>query len=288
MKLGFLLVSLFLCNWSSAQVKCHTVDWLPLGLERQGGYSFNYQSGQGATCRSYRLRNEPGQVRTPVDWRDTRDEVKEVLFDGDLADCSKGTTCPWVEEIKISTIPTETGETTLGYGIPKDQYTDKVGAFRQRITKPAGFPSFTTIVRGVVGGRIAKQHQVAIAVSSSVSGSGPFYLSYRIELVGESEPLGTTAKVANDGQLLSFDWQAALTPAFLEKLRSKARQLSQSSPSLEIEFSATDVTLNKSATLVIYEGDTAIATTTAPAYRPKEGKDVVKSAAGLALAGKAN
>jgi hypothetical protein len=286
--LGLLLMSLFLCNWSSAQVRCHIQDWLPAGLERQGGYSFDYQSGQGANCRIYRLRNEPGQVRTPVDWRDTRDEVKEVLFDGDLADCPKAATCPWVEEIKVSTVSSETGETNLGYGVPKDQYTDKVGAYRQKLAKQAGFPSFTTILQGVIGGRIAKQHQVAIAVSSSVSGSGPFHLNYRIELVGESEPLGTIAKVANDGELLSFDWQAASTPTFLEKLRTKSRQLSQSSAPLEIEFSVSDVTLEKSAIVVIYEGDSAIAATTAPAYRPKEGKDVAHSAAGLALDRKAN
>src|ERR1700686_5247071 len=170
-----------------AQRKCQIANWLPTGLERQGGYSFDYQSGKGNDCRNYRLHNEPGQVRTPVDWRDTRNDVKEVLFDGDLADCASGTTCPWVEEIKISVQSIETGDTSLGYGIPKDEYTDRVGAYRQKIEKQAGFPSFTTVLRGIVAGHKVRQHQIALAVTSTVSGSGPFKLTYLVELAGESE-----------------------------------------------------------------------------------------------------
>jgi hypothetical protein len=279
----------FIGSQCFAQRKCQITRWLPTGLERQGGYSFDYQSGRGSDCRDYRLHNEPGQVRTPVDWRDKRDEVKEILFDGDLADCPKATSCPWVEEIKISTIPSETGDTALGYGVPKDEYSDKVGAYRQEITKQgAGYPPFTTILRGVIGGRKVKQHQVAIEVTSSVSGTGPFQLTYRIELAGESEPLGTAAKITSDAELLSFDWQAASTPTFREKLRSQLKQLTPKSSSLEIELSAPDITLETTAALVIYEAETAIAATSAPAYRPKEGKDVAHSAAGLALAKKAD
>jgi len=56
----------FIGSQCFAQRKCQITRWLPTGLERQGGYSFDYQSGRGSDCRDYRLHNEPGQVRTPV------------------------------------------------------------------------------------------------------------------------------------------------------------------------------------------------------------------------------
>jgi hypothetical protein len=259
-----------------------------MGLERQGGYSFDYQSGKGNDCRIYRLRNEPGQVRTPADWRDNRDLVKELLFDGELADCAKAATCPWVDQIKITVQAIETGDTALGCGVPKDEYSDNVGAYRQKIEKQAAFPSFTTILRGIVGGRKVQQHQVAIRVTSSVSGSGPFYLTYQVELAGESEPIGTAARAVENAELLSFDWKAASSRPFREKLRQQIKQLSSKSPSLKIELSAPDVMLDRVETLVIYEGEIAIAATSAPAYRPKEGKDVARTGPRLAVDKEAN
>jgi hypothetical protein len=274
-------LGLFAIIWAGslclAQQECSIPDWLPIGLENQYGYTFNYQSGKGKECRAYRLRNKPGQVSTAVDWRDTRQNVDELLLNVTLAECTKGTECPWMEQNRVSvqskaSLQTaEIGETKIGFGVPTDEYEDKVGAYRQKVEKQARFTSFTTVLRGIVGGRENKQHEIAIRVTSSMLGTKPFLrLTYRVELAGESEPLATMAK-GGKGAELSFDWQAAATPAFKEKLMQQGQvtRLSSDSSSLEVELPASEVVLDRSDTLVIFEGETAIAATSAPAYRPK-------------------
>ena len=45
----------------SQSATCRVNVDLPIGVTNQKGYSFDYQSGKGAECRRYRLRNEPGK-----------------------------------------------------------------------------------------------------------------------------------------------------------------------------------------------------------------------------------
>jgi hypothetical protein len=119
----------------SQSVACSVKTDFPIGVTNQNGYSFDYQSGKGAKCRRYRLRNEPGKVLTPTVWKDQ----SETFLDVDLAACSAGAVCPWVSAVKISGTEPDQGETMLSYGVNKDECTDKPDAFRKRPVSELGF-----------------------------------------------------------------------------------------------------------------------------------------------------
>jgi hypothetical protein len=254
--------------------ECVPKDSLTIGLTNQGGYSFNYQSRKGDGCRLYRVRNTPGHVLTPVIWEDEH----EIFFSPDLPDCpSTAKDCGiWLETTLTDTKPPIKGETSLGYGLNRDEFKDKPDAFRKDVTKHAGFPALFTAIRGVLADSNHQPLQLDISVRSVVSGNAPDYrLSYVMKITGDFafEILKPNA-LASRGRV-GILWSAAASPEFLEAL-SKAKWTKESKEGKPTHVVTVEGIPAKSVSLVdekrevlaLFQGEKRLTATTAPAYRP--------------------
>lgn len=265
------LATVMFASSLSAQQDCATTGILPVGLANQGGYAFNYQSGKGTECRLYRLRNNPGKVLTPARWKD----VKETFIDVNLPECPANSTCPWVEAVKISTLATMIDKTTLSYGANKDEYRDEPDAYRKRVEEATGFPPLITIIRGMVADASKKPLEIAVSVASYAEGmKSPYLLTYIIRLVGESGPFQILrpGDFPKDTLAQGLIWEAAASRAFFSDLeRRKIRQLSlKEDKEIIVKIEVDGVEVEESKLLILVQGTTQLAATTAPAYRPRE------------------
>ncbi len=251
---------------SLAQSDCATTHVLPIGLANQGGYAFNYQSGKGKDCRRYRLRNTPGNLLTPVLWRDTR----EVFMDVDLVECPKGSICPWVDGIRISTEPATPGRTTLSFGLNKDEYKDEPDAYRLEETTTARLAPLITILRGIVADSAKKPFELNVQVASYVEGGRPYRLTYEIITIGKpgTFQLLPTKNVPEWPKAPALIWDAAASKPFLEYL--SAKKIKFLPEKLIVQIEAEGIEVEQSKLLMVVQGNKRIAATTAPAYRPKD------------------
>jgi len=265
------ILVLFFCAPLRAQSDCQELEKTPIGTANQKGYLFNYQSGRGNECRTYRLRNTQGKLLTPALWQDTQ----EIFLDVNLPECQiSAKECPWTEAVKTSISEVIKGPTTLSYGINKDECQDDPDAYRRQPAE-GKFPAFMTIIRGVVAEPNGKSHSVAVKVISSakpVGGDKPYLLLYRMELLERSEPFRLLRPgVPSELQGLGLLWGAAATRQFLSQL--DAKEITNLTPErnvLSIELRTRSVSLDESHPLAIFAGKNRIAATTAPAYIPKE------------------
>lgn len=254
---------------SLAKADCPTSESTPIGLANQGGYTFNYQSGRGKDCRRYLLRNTPGKVQTPVLWKDKL----EVFLDVDLAECPRGSTCPWVEGIMISAQPTMKDLTTLSYGVNKDEYKDKPDAYRKKVGQMTQFPPLVTIIRGIVADAEKKPREVAISVTSYVDGEKPHRLIYVMENIGKPARFQIFRSTPRDlpFSFIGFTWEAAVSKPFFDYLEErKIKELSEDLRKVVVEIRANTIEVVDSKLLVVVHGTKRIAATTAPAYSPKD------------------
>lgn len=244
------------------ELECRVSEWLPIGLARQGGYAFNYQSGRGPNCRVYRLRNMPGGLLTPVRWRDRG----EIFIDQNLAACTKETrTCPWMEAIKISSRAV-TGRTTISYGVNKDEYSDYPDAYRRG--ELAAFAPLVTILRGITASAAGEPVEIEIRVVSTVQAGAVLRLQYEIMLIRSS--VGAFEYVAPGKRPEGFGivWESPTSSWFLDYIGS-VRRLAIGSPR-SVATSTTAPLLVDSSRLVVMQRDREILATTAPAYKPRE------------------
>lgn len=253
---------------SFAQNECEITDSLPIGLANQGGYSFNYQSRKGKECRNYRLRNTPGKVQTPVKWKDD----EEIFLDIVLSECKAGSSCSWVEAVKISAQPTMIDKTRLLYGVNKDEYKEEPDAYRKKLEKKKKFPPFITIIRGTVADAHNKPLELAVQVSSYVDDTKPYRLTYVMSIVGASSafeilrPGAALEKTLVPGLI----WKAAASKPFFQYLdERRIQELSPKVGKVVVNITAEEIELEESKLLEVVQDNERVAATTAPAYRPK-------------------
>ncbi len=260
-----------LASYASPQSDCPENEKTPIGTANQGGYRFNYQSGKGDECRTYRLRNTPGKVQTPALWKD----IQEIFLDVDLPECAAGSNCPWTEAVKVSASPIIKDVTVLSYGVNKDEYRDEPDAYRKKPAQKGKLRPFITIIRGTVADPQKKPHALALQVSSYAEGGGEgrgYTLVYSIKLLEPSEPLlllrpGVFPETSGLGLL----WEAAASETFFKQIdERKIRQLSRGFSEFGIDIRARNISVEESKLLSFYKGDKRIAATTAPAYVPKD------------------
>ena len=254
--------------------ECVPTDSLKIGLTNQGGYAFNYQSRKGNGCRLYRVRNTPGHVLTPVIWEDEH----EIFFSPDLPDCpSTAKDCgEWVESTLTDTKPPIKGETSLGYGFNRDEFKDKPDAFRKNVSKEPAFPPLFTAIRGVLADSKHQPLQIDISVKSVVSGTAPDYrLSYVVKVSGDFAFEILKPNAFPEPGRLGIRWSAAASPEFLEALpKAKwTKETKEGKPTHVVTIEgipAKSVSLidEKKEVLALFQGDTRLTATTAPAYRP--------------------
>jgi len=254
---------------SFGQLECEIIESMPAGLTNQGGYVFNYQCGKGKDCRSYGLRNVPGTVLTPVLWKDKQ----ETFLDVNLPECPASSSCPWIEVIKISTRSIIIGETTLSYGINKDEYKDEPDAYRKKLEQETKLSPFITIIRGTVADAQKKPIEIAIRVSSYVGGVKPYRLTYEIAIVGKSEAFQILRPgiVPAEPSVLGLIWEAPASKPFFEYLYQMGiKELSAKVGKIVVDITAREIEVEESKLLIVVQGTKRIAATTAPAYRPKD------------------
>jgi hypothetical protein len=253
---------------------CVPNDSLKIGLTNQGGYAFNYHSQKGNGCRLYRVRNTPAHVLTPVIWEDEH----KIFFSPTLPDCpSTAKDCGiWIETILKDAKPPIKGETSLGYGLNRDEYKDIPDAFRKDVTKHAGVPAFFTAIRGVLADSKHQPLQLDISVKSVVSGNAPEYrFSYVMKISGDFDFEILKPNTFPSPGRLGILWSAAASPEFLEAL-PKAKWTKESregKPSHVVTVEgipAKSISLvdDKNEVLALFQGETRLNATTAPAYRP--------------------
>ncbi len=270
---AYQLVVLVLCACAPlrAQSDCKELEKTAIGTANQKGYLFNYQSGKGNECRTYRLRNTPGKLLTPALWQDPQ----EIFLDVNLPECQASAgDCPWTEAVKTSISEIIKGSTTLSYGINKDECHDDPDAYRKK-PKEGKFPSFMTIIRGTVAEPDGRSHAIAVKVVSSaepVAGDRPYLLRYRMELLEHSEAFRLMRSgVPSEASGLGLLWEAAATSEFFTQLDArKLTNLSPQSSEFSIEVRTKSISVDESKVLAIFAGKNRIAATTAPAYIPRE------------------
>ena len=255
---------------SYGQQCCEIKESMPEGKANQGGYAFRYQCSIGKDCRIYGLRNTPDTVLTPVIWKDEQ----ETFLDVDLPECPAGSTCPpWTYAIKISTQPIIKGETTLAYGINRDEYKDKPDAYRKKMEQRTKFSPFITIIRGTVVDAQKQPIEIAIQVSSYVDGVKPYRLTYEMAIFGKSEAflILRPGIVPADPSVLGLIWEAPASKPFFEYLDQMGiKELSAKVGKIVVDITAKEIEVEESKLLKVVQGTKRIAATTAPAYRPKD------------------
>jgi hypothetical protein len=254
----------------SQSVACSVKTDLPIGVTNQNGYSFDYQSGKGAKCRRYRLRNEPGKVLTPTVWKDQ----SETFLDVELAACSAGAVCPWVRAVKISGTEPDQGETTLSYGVNKDECTDKPDAFRKKPVSGSLFDPIVTIIEGIVADPSGKAMEIKLQATSTLQRDpdGLFTLTYDIQVLKSMEKfrLLWPTETGGEGNAYGVQWDSAVSKALFDKLKGqKWSTFEDTAPRLRAVIQAKDVEIDERGLLALYKGNRKISATTAPAYKPK-------------------
>jgi len=254
------------------QTQCVVRANLPVGVENQGGYAFDYQSGKGDICRVYRLRNMPGRLQTPVLWKDRR----EVFMDLSLPECAAKSACQWDTVVRISADSSRVGKSTLSYGLNRDEFTDDPDAYRSElVSKPTRLPPLITIFGGVVPDGRRNPHRIAIQLSSYAfaKGAEPYTLRYEIEITGMSEAMRLLrpATARDSGSGLGLIWHAAASDSFFRYLeRNRLTDLLPGGDKSKVifEIQATEIEVEEFQLLEVLAGGDVIAATTAPAYRP--------------------
>ncbi len=199
---------------------CKENETFPIGTANQGGYRFDYDSGRGDQCRTYHLRNTPGKLLTPAEWKDSA----EVFLSVDLPECTAGSDCPWTDAVKIT--EAVKGPTALTYGVNKDEFKESPNAFRMKERKKSEFTPYDTLIRGVVADTLGKSRRIGIEVSSYAYPDADGYrLLYKIELVGDSEPFRLLQSQPREGGLV-LSWESVGSGSFSEYLsRNKFNEL---------------------------------------------------------------
>jgi hypothetical protein len=254
----------------SQSVNCGVNVDLPIGSTNQNGYSFDYQSGKGAKCRRYRLRNEPGKVLTPTVWKDD----SETFLDVDLAACSAGGACPWVHAVKISGTEPIQGQTTLSYGVNKDECTDKPDAFRKKLASGSLFDPIITIIEGIVADPKGKAMEIKLQATSTLQRDedGIFTLTYDIEVLKSMEKFRFLwpKETGGEGEAYGIRWTSPASRALFDKLKGQEwSKFEENAPRVKAVIRAKDVEIDERGLLALYKGSQQIAATTAPAYKPK-------------------
>jgi len=252
-----------------AQSTCPEKETLPIGTANQGGYRFDYYSSHGEQCRTYRLRNTPGKLQTPSEWKDSA----EIFLSVDLPECGSGSTCPWTDAVRVSAVTK--GQTALWYGANKDEFKESPDAFRLKSQAGNELSPFHTLIRGLVADAQGKVHRIAVEVSSHACAErlGGYTLVYKMELLGDSEPfrLLRLRSGDEDNTSLGLLWESAVSKPFVEYLAGgQPSELNEKTRALTVEVWARNLKIESSKLLAIYKGGKRIAATTAPAYVPEE------------------
>ena len=216
------------------------------------------------------LAERTGKVLTPALWKDQ----SEVFLDVDLAACSSGSACPWVHVVKISSTQPTKGETTLSYGVNKDECTDNPDAFRKKSGSGSLFEPFVTIIEGLVGDPKGKPIQIKIqAISTLERGeNGTFTLTYDLEVLSSMEKFQflSPEETGRENEAYGVHWYSAASKPLLDELKGKEwSKLEGDAPHVKAVISSKDVEIDERGLLALYKGSRQIAATTAPAYRPK-------------------
>jgi len=171
-----------------------------------------------------------------------------------------------MEAIKISSRAV-TGQTTVSYGVNKDEYSDYPDAYR-RGTGPATFAPLVTILRGTTAGAAGQPVEIEIRVISTAQGGAGLRLQYEITLIRSS--VGAFELVAPGRRPKGFGivWESPTNSRFLDYIAS-VRRLAVGSPSPVATFTTTSLLVDSSRLVVMQEGREILATT-APAYKPRE------------------
>lgn len=276
--LALILLAILSLGLSSTQDECTTTESLPTGLVNKGGYSFNYDSSKGEECRIFRLRNTPKAVLTPVLWRGNR----ETLIDVSIPACEND--CESFQAIQIGG-PIFKDRSTLSFGINKDEHEEEPQTYlrpQRTQSQSKQLSPFRTILRGVLADAQGKEFEIEIGVASYVHGVRPYKLSYEMWL-GEGNDSSTRLAILRpdtfpeSGSAMGVLWEAVTikqVSQYLEEAAISEIYVTPKEPGqvshLEASFTADAVKLDDSAKLILFQGKKAIASSTAPLYRPAD------------------
>jgi hypothetical protein len=253
---------------SKQKYECMLTEKPKLGVANQGGYVFEYESGKGADCRTYGLRNEPGKLLTPVVWKDS----EETFFNTSLAECPASTECPWLVVRRISYRPDD-DKTRLSWGINKDQYRESPEAFvehRSSANLEKDFRDLITVVGGTIADGEGKPFELGIRLTSSVKeAGGRYFFSYQIASTSKSNNFQLSSLGSLPQNAFRLIWDAAQTRRFVEYLKDNQIQQLRGGEKMGVTFAADSFEIAPKL-LTLFQGDKMIFATTAPAYRPKE------------------
>lgn len=247
---------------------CIPIGRLEGGVATQGGYRFRFESLRGEDCRSYRLANTSGQQSVKVSWRYASDKFEPILCETRLASCITGSSmCPAFECPKNEPAFQDTRTTELGYGGPNaDSQTDHPQAYVAKRDVSAASP-IRTILRGTAGDAEGKPLDIAIEVTSSVLGKGPYRLAYSIRTGVKSRPFTLWLPDAKSAPTeLVVRWEAVESDQFFAAIRrGEAFRLSSDRQIVNVEVPA-QAFERSSKPLLVMQGVDRVAAVSASAY----------------------
>jgi hypothetical protein len=232
-------------------------------------YRFDYRSEKNAGQVTYKVRNQSKGIFTPVQWKDE----KETALEANIPRCKSDDPCSWIEVTK-NYLKIAAGNTTLSYGRNKDECSEKVRAYRksrdaEEEEEREDKDTLRTRFKGTIADKNEKSYYVDVEVSSQRKAKNIVYI-LKNQMKDDLLIFRTKPEKDESGKL-TIRWKAAAGKSFLVKLMKDKIVKINASGELKIELQA-DVVVVEEDLLEIYAGDERIASTTAPAFRPKEDK----------------
>lgn len=262
----------FFCSVSLAKDEDDDGETLPIG-ETSQKLKFQYQSEKKKGSRIYRVRNTPKGLLTPVLWK-----LKEETFiDVTLPKCEEMGPGDWVETI-VTTSLIGKGETSLSYGLNKDEFTDMPLAFIREQPKAADKKRDTprrlaTRIKGSIVDSRQRTIYIDVEVSSElVREVGELRVKYGFSFGPRTEAvLLDTGNKKTYGSDLRLVWESPAQKAFNEGLKQwDGKKLDETTRGVSVrlkDFRSVKVVEKR---LLIMQGEKKIASVTAPAHFPED------------------
>jgi hypothetical protein len=168
-------------------------------------------------------------------------------------------------------MPLYVGETQLSWGLNKDEYNDTPDAYlesQRQATRGTGPPAKYINVDGPVAGSAEKAVKLGLRLASTVRKTGDGYeLSYEVTNVVEGQEMAFALPQAPSTKGLRVVWESAFSRKLVDYVARIGLTSLVPQKRTVISFLAGEIT-ERSNLLKIFQGDTLIFSTTAPAYVP--------------------
>ncbi|MCI0742589.1 MAG: hypothetical protein L0Y72_26450 [Gemmataceae bacterium] len=243
----------------------------PIGQTTSRLADLKMESERGKNKIIYRVKNDPRGLFMPVRWK----HGSKVLLEWNVPPGPN----EW-HEVEQTSYRVDKGSTDFGYGANRDQFKDRVIAYRddpfQEGRIPVTFPPYTTKIRGVATGKQEKTWKIDLTVTSSFDEDQKL-LTYEVVL-GKTEgtsPLFFPPVVGKPDfkrfkDQLVLVWKSVEEPLGPLIAKSKEWTLSTANrkATFELGVNKESVVLTHGQLFIMLEGDTLVSTV-APAYVPK-------------------